>query len=250
VQYALKDGIVYVLEVNPRASRTVPFVSKAVSLPLAKIATKIMIGKTIKEMGIKEFNFREVKHISVKESVFPFSKFPTTSIFLGPEMRSTGEVMGIADNFGEAIAKAQSAVGNSLPNEGTVFISVNDRDKNALTLGIAQDFKKLGFSFVATEGTAKFLIANGIKCERVFKVSEEKPNIVDFIKKDKVQFVINTPLGETSRYDEFAIGRVAIQHKVPYVTTLSAAETAVKGIERQRKNTFSVKSLQEYHKEE
>lgn len=249
VQYAMKDGVVYVLEANPRASRTVPFVSKAVGLPLAKIAAKVMIGRTLEDLGVKDFDFQRVKHISVKEAVFPFSKFPRVPIFLGPEMRSTGEVMGIAGDFGSAIAKAQMGAGNTLPNNGTVFISVNNSDKNDLTLNIVRDYQRLGFSFVATEGTAKFLHENDIRCATVFKVNEGRPNVVDLIKNGEINLVINTPLGEASRYDEYSIGWAAIEQKVSFTTTLSAAASAVKAIEQQKKHGLDVKSLQEYQKE-
>ena len=246
IQFAMKDNVVYVLEVNPRASRTVPFVSKATGLPLAKIAAKIMLGKTIEELGLKEFDFRKVKHISVKEAVFPFAKFPQTPVFLGPEMRSTGEVMGISSSFGEAISKSQMGAGNTLPNEGRVFISVNDSDKNQITLDIVRGYADLGFSLVATEGTAKFLNENAIATDRIFKVGESRPDVVDMIKNGEIQLVINTPLGESSRYDEYAIGWAALEHKVAYITTLSAAATAVKGIESQKRGTLSVRSVQEY----
>ena len=249
IQYAMKDGVVYVLEVNPRASRTVPFVSKAVGLPLAKVAAKVMIGRTLEDLGVKDFDFEKVKHISAKEAVFPFSKFPRVPIFLGPEMRSTGEVMGISSEFGEAIAKAQMGAGNTLPTEGTVFISVNNSDKNDLTLGIVRDYKRMGFSFVGTEGTAKFLRENGIECANVFKVNEGRPNIVDLIKNGEIKLIINTPLGEESRYDEYSIGWAAIEQKVAFTTTLSAAASAVKGIEQQKLHGMTVKSLQEYQKE-
>ncbi len=249
VQYAMKEGTVYVLEVNPRASRTVPFVSKAIGLALAKIAAKVMVGRTLEDLGVRDFDFRKVKHISVKEAVFPFSKFPRVPVFLGPEMRSTGEVMGMSSTFGGAIAKAQMGAGNTLPVEGRVFISVNQSDKNDITVNIVREFIKLGFSLVATEGTAKFLKANGIESDVVFKVNEGRPNVVDMIKNGQIQLVINTPLGEESRYDEFAIGWAAIEQKVSFITTLSAAATAVKGIERQKSDSFSVKSLQEYHSE-
>ena len=249
VQYAMKDGIVYVLEVNPRASRTVPFVSKATGVPLAKLAAKVMIGKTLSELGYKDFDFRKVGHISVKEAVFPFAKFPKTPVFLGPEMRSTGEVMGISSNFGESIAKAQMAAGNTLPTEGTVFFSVNDYDKTETTLNIARGFVKLGFSLIATEGTANFFTSNGIQCEHVYKVSEGRPNSVDYIKNGKIQLVINTPLGENSRYDEYAIGWAALEQRSAYITTLSAAATAVTAIEKQKTGELSVKSVQEYLKQ-
>ncbi len=249
VQYAMKDGEVYVIEANPRASRTVPFVSKAIGVPLAKVAAKVMVGRTLEELGIQKIDFQALKHISVKEAVFPFSKFPRVPVFLGPEMRSTGEVMGISPTFGGAVAKSQIAAGNALPTSGTVFISVNDSDKNSITLNIVRDFVKLGFSIVATEGTQKFLTQNGIAADHVYKVNEGRPNVVDLIKNGKIQLVINTPLGEESRYDEYAIGWAAIENKVAFITTLSAAATAVKGIEKQKEESLQVKSLQEYHRE-
>ncbi|MGH2568113.1 MAG: carbamoyl-phosphate synthase large subunit, partial [Bacteroidota bacterium] len=249
VQCAIKDGAVYVIEANPRASRTVPFVSKAIGIPLAKVAAKIMVGRTLEELGVKDFDFQSLKHISVKEAVFPFSKFPRVTVFLGPEMRSTGEVMGISPTFGGAVAKSQIAAGNALPNEGTVFISVNESDKNTITLNIARDIAKLGFAIVATEGTCKFLNEHGIAASHVYKVNEGRPNVVDQIKNKNIQLIINTPLGEESRYDEYAIGWAAIEHKIAFITTLSAAATAVKGIERQKEESLQVKSLQEFHKE-
>jgi len=249
VQYAMKDDVVYVLEVNPRASRTVPFVSKAVGLPLAKVAAKVMIGRTLEDLGVRDFDFQKVEHVSVKEAVFPFSKFPRVPVFLGPEMRSTGEVMGISSGFGSAFAKAQMGAGNTLPTEGQIFISVNDRDKNNLTANIARDYARLGFTLVATEGTAKFLADHGIACSRVFKVNEGRPNIVDLIKNGAIKLVINTPLGEESRYDEYSIGWAAIEQKVSFITTLSAAATTIKGIEEQKKSGAEVKSLQEFQKE-
>jgi carbamoyl-phosphate synthase large subunit len=246
VQFAMKNGVVYVLEVNPRASRTVPFVSKATGLPLAKVAAKVMSGRSLRDQGLVGYDFRRLKHISMKEAVFPFNKFPKVPIFLGPEMRSTGEVMGIAMDFGASIAKSQMSAGNTLPTEGRVFISVNESDKNDITLSIARDFRRLGFAVVATEGTGRFLSANDVANERVFKVDEGRPNVVDLIKNGDIQLVLNTPLGEESRYDEFAIGRAALEQKIAVVTTLSAAATAVKGIERQQMGTLDVKSIQEY----
>jgi len=246
VQFAVKDGIVYVLEVNPRASRTVPFVSKATGIPLAKVAAKVMVGKTLEDMGLKQYDFRKISHVSVKEAVFPFSKFPRVPVYLGPEMRSTGEVMGISENFGVAIAKSQIGAGNALPSDGRVFISVNDSDKNDITLGIAKDFVRLGFSLIATEGTARFLNSNGVKCAAVYKVGEGRPNVVDLIKNGEIQLIINTPLGEVSRYDEYSIGWAAIEHKTAFITTLSAASTAVKGIQKQKEGELTVKSIQEY----
>lgn len=246
IQFAIKDDIIYVLEVNPRASRTVPFVSKAIGIPLAKLAAKVMVGRTLEELGYKDFDFRKLKHIVVKEAVFPFSKFPLTPIFLGPEMRSTGEVMGISNSFGISYYKSQIAAGNPLPTSGTVFFSVNNDDKNEITLRIARNLIRLGFSIVATNGTAAFFTSNDIQCEKVHKVNEGRPNSVDLIKNGKIQLVINTPLGETSRYDEYSIGWAAIEHKVAFITTLSAAESAVEAIEQLKKEEIDVKSIQEY----
>ncbi len=247
VQYAMKDNIVYVLEVNPRASRTVPFVSKATGVPLAKIAARVMVGKKLKDLGVMDFDFRKVKHVSVKEAVFPFSKFPKVKVFLGPEMRSTGEVMGISNHFGSSVAKAQMSAGNTLPKEGTVFVSVNDNDKNEKTLDIVRGFISLGFKIIATEGTSEFLTGHSVSNKQVFKVQQGRPNIVDHIKNGEVDLVINTPLGEESRYDEYSIGWAAIEYKVAFITTLSAAATALKAIERIRQGKLTVRSLQEYH---
>jgi len=247
VQFAMKNGIVYVLEVNPRASRTVPFVSKATGLPLAKVAAKIMAGRKLRDLGLTSYDFRKVSHISVKEAVFPFSKFPKTPVFLGPEMRSTGEVMGISKEFGAAIAKSQTSAGNTLPTRGTVFFSMNDSDKTPLALGIARDLHLLGFSLIATEGTQMFLHQGGVPCERVYKVNEGRPNGVDLIKNGQIQLIINTPLGESSRYDEYAIGWAALEQRVSFITTLSAAAAAVKAIETQRAGGIEVRTIQEYH---
>ncbi|MGC8896880.1 MAG: carbamoyl-phosphate synthase large subunit [Bacteroidota bacterium] len=249
IQFAMKDDIVYVLEANPRASRTVPFVSKATGLPLVDIATRVMLGESLASLGVLSFDFRQISHVAVKESVFPFAKFPKVSMFLGPEMRSTGEVMGIDESFGGAVAKAQMSAGNTLPLSGTVLVTVNDADKNEKTVEIVREYVQLGFSIMATEGTSRFLCANGIENKRVFKVNEGRPNIVDLIRSGKIQLVINTPLGEEARYDEFAIGHAAIEHGVAFITTLSAAATAVKGIERMKAGKFSVRSLQEYQRE-
>jgi len=246
VQFAVKDDTVYVLEVNPRASRTVPFVSKATGLPLAKIAAKVMAGRTLKELGCKDFDFRKMEHVAVKEAVFPFAKFPRTPVFLGPEMRSTGEVMGISKNFGESIAKSQIAAGNTLPTEGTAFFSVNDNDKSGTAVAIARGLINLGFDILATEGTAAFFLKNNVPCGKIFKVNQGRPNSVDYIKNRKIQLIINTPLGEVSRNDEFAIGWAALEHKVSFITTLSAAAAAVKAIETEKAGGMSVQSIQEY----
>jgi carbamoyl-phosphate synthase large subunit len=244
VQYAMKDGVIYVLEVNPRASRTVPFVSKATGVPLAKVAAKLMVGKTLKELDIKGYGW--AKHVAIKESVFPFPKFPSARHFLGPEMRSTGEVMGISDSFGVAFAKASIAAGNSLPQKGTVFISLNDNDKSDRSANIVKAFVRLGFNIIATEGTSAFLKRHGISNRPVLKASEGTLNIIDIIKNGWVQLIVNTPLGQVSRQDEHAIGRSAYEYKIPFITTLSAAASAVKSIEQIGKRQLSVMSIQEH----
>jgi len=247
VQCAEKNGIVYVLEVNPRASRTVPFVSKAIGMPLAKIAAKVMVGRTLKELGVPLD--APPKHIAVKEPVFPFGKFPKAKVYLGPEMRSTGEVMSMSDSFGEGIAKAFIAAGNSLPMGGGVFISVSRNDKNYRTVEVARGFLDLGFRVYATKGTAAYLGEHGIAHTPIFKVNEGRPNVVDYIKNHEIDLVINTPLGEVSRYDELAIGSASLEAKLPVITTISAAAAAVKGIQWIKEKKSTVKSLQEYHHE-
>lgn len=252
IQFAEKDGIVYVLEANPRSSRTVPFLSKATGIPFARIATKILVknsDEVMQEFNLKNFNHKTVKIKACKTPVFSFSKLPNINVFLGPEMRSTGEVIGLSYSFGESFAKAQISAGNNLPLYGNVLISVNDRDKNEKIISIAKEFINLGFKILATDGTAKFLNLNGIKAEKVFKVNEGHPDIVDLIKEGKINFIINTPLGETSRFDEFAIGRNAIKYKVPFVTTLSAGFSAVEAIKKLKEGKLTIKSLQEYHRE-
>jgi carbamoyl-phosphate synthase large subunit len=245
IQYAMQDGVIYVLEVNPRASRTVPFVSKSTGIPLAKVAAKLMVGHTLKDLDIKGYGW--AKHVSVKESVFPFSKFPSARHFLGPEMRSTGEVMGISDSFGVSFAKASMAAGSTLPQEGTVFVSLNDNDKNDRSANIVKNFVRLGFNIIATEGTSKFLKEHGIRNRPVLKASEGTLNIIDVIHNGWVQLIVNTPLGQVSREDEHAIGQAAYEHKVTYMTTLSAAASAAKSIEQTRERQLSVMSIQEYH---
>ena len=245
VQFAVKDQRVYVLEVNPRASRTVPFVSKATGIALAKVAAKLMVGRTLRELNVRGYGW--AKHVAVKESVFPFSKFPHARHFLGPEMRSTGEVMGISDSFGLSFAKAQMAAGGALPEKGTVFVSLNDNDKNDRAANVVKSFLRLGFNIIATEGTSRFLQTRGIPSRTVLKASEGTLNIIDVIRNGWVQLIINTPLGQTSRQDEHAIGRMAYEYKVPFITTLSAAASAARSIAQMRRERFSVKSIQEYH---
>ena len=216
LQFAYKDGQVYVLEVNPRASRTVPFVSKATDTPLARIASQLAVGKKLKHFKLNDWN--KNNHIAVKEAVLPFNKFPKESIYLSPEMKSTGEVMGISDSMGESFKKASISAGSHIPNEGTIFISVNDADKSDL-IPIAKDFIKLGFTIIATSGTANNLNKNGIKAESIFKVGEGRPNVVDGIKNGNINLVINTPMGAQARYDEESIGRACIQKGILPITT-------------------------------
>ncbi len=247
VQYAIQNGKVYVLEVNPRASRTVPYVSKATGVPLAKIAARLMSGRKLREFGLPEE--LPVNFFYVKSPVFPFQKFPGVDTILGPEMKSTGEVMGMADSFGLAFAKAQLAAHHRLPTAGRAFVSVNDQDKK-LVVPVARDLAALGFKLVATRGTAQTLRAAGLKVERVYKVNEGRPNVVDLIKSGKLDLLINTPLGRASRFDEKAIRRAAVQGGVTCITTLSAAAAAVDGIREQLEKGIQVKSLQELHRQE
>ncbi len=244
VQCAVKAGIVYVLEANPRASRTVPFVSKATGISLAKIATKVMLGRRLKDLGIT--SIERPSHISVKMPVFPFGKFPKAKVFLGPEMRSTGEVMGIASSYGEAITKALIGAGMTLPQSGGVFLSVNNNDKTNRIVDLARSLYEIGFMLYATDGTSNFLTRHGLPATRLFKVNEGRPNVVDAIKNGQIQLVINTPLGETSRYDEVAIGRSALEEKIPILANISAAIEAVKGIRWMKDRKAGVCSLQEY----
>ena len=244
VQYAIKDGVVYVLEVNPRASRTIPFVSKAIGVPLASLAARVMAGETLAQVGLYE----EIipSYVSVKEAVFPFNKFREADPILGPEMRSTGEVMGISDSFGSAFAKAQTAAQNDLPLEGTILITVNDHDKATAT-PIARRFHEMGFRIVATEGTARFLRARGIPAEQTFKVHEGRPNCLDMIVNSQVQLLINTPLGKHAQHDDYALRQGAISHRIAYTTTLSAASAACDAILSLRSRKTTVRSLQEWH---
>jgi carbamoyl-phosphate synthase large subunit len=244
VQFAIKNGIVYVLEVNPRGSRTVPFVSKTTGVPLAALAAAVMVGKTLDELGLQDDVVQP--YVAVKEAVFPFSKLPGVDLVLGPEMRSTGEVMGIADSFGMAFAKAQISADGALPLEGAVFITVNDHDK-ASVVPIARRFHGLGFRLVATDGTARHLRSRGIPAERVLKVHEGRPNAIDLLLSGQIHLLINTPLGKLTQQDDYAIRRTALQHRVPYTTTLSAASAACDAIIALRSRAGDVRSLQEWH---
>ncbi len=244
VQYAIKDGVVYVLEVNPRGSRTVPFVSKTTGVQLAGLAAAVMAGRTLDELGLQDDVIQP--YVAVKEAVFPFSKLAGVDLVLGPEMRSTGEVMGIADSFGMAFAKAQISADGALPLEGAVFLTVNDHDKANLA-PIARRFHGLGFRLFATEGTARYLRARGIPAERVLKVHEGRPNAIDLLVSDRIQLLINTPLGKLTQQDDYAIRRAALQHRVPYTTTLSAASAACDAIIALKSRAGEVRSLQEWH---
>jgi len=243
MQYAIANDIVYVLEANPRASRTVPLVSKVCNISMARIATQLMLGKKLSDLNIKH---RKIPHFGVKESVFPFNMFHTVDPILSPEMRSTGEVLGLAHSFGSAFFKAQEATGLILPSEGTVLITVVDEDKPSV-LETAKAFAKLGFKIKATEGTHRFLTDKGVKTECILKLQEGRPNIVDAIKNAEVQLIINTPAGKLSKYDDSYIRKAAIKYKVPYITTAAAAAAAVKGIAAHRTEPSAVKSLQSYH---
>jgi carbamoyl-phosphate synthase large subunit len=244
VQYAVKGETVYCLEVNPRASRTVPFVSKAIGWPLAKLAAKVMAGKTLKELNFT----KEIwpKYWAVKESVFPFSRFHGQDILLSPEMRSTGEVMGLDADLGIAYAKSQMAANATLPLRGRVFVSVSDTDK-AEVVDVAREFEKLGFELIATSGTASVLEKAGLKVQRISKLSEGRPNAIDLLKNKEIQLVINTPAGQAPRADEVKIRTTAVYTGTPIMTTLSGAKAAALGIAALKKSGYNVQTLQEYH---
>jgi len=252
IQFAIQRDKVYVLEVNPRASRTVPYVSKATGVPLAKIAARLMTGRKLREF-LPEYVERGVdldtgECFFVKSPVFPWTKFPGVDTVLGPEMKSTGEVMGVGDSFGEAFAKAQLSAGQTLPTSGTVFISIADRDKADLA-DVGRRFVELGFNIVATHGTANVLENAGLPVERVYKVKEGRPNVVDFIKGDRIQLVINTPQGQDPWFDEQAIRRAAVTQRIPTLTTIAAARAAAEGIAALQRGQISVRVLQHLHAE-
>jgi len=234
----------FVLEVNPRASRTVPFVSKATGIQLAKLATKVMLGRKLKDLGLD----REVvpRHLSVKEAVLPFDRFPDVDTLLGPEMKSTGEVMGIDMDFGIAYAKAQFGARQRLPVSGSIFISVKDNHKETM-LSVAAQFKKLGFDIVATVGTSNFLASKGVENRMINKVSLGRPHIVDAIKNGEIQLVINTGTGNDAKRDGYLIRRAALKFQLPYTTTIAGALAICKGITALKEKKLSVKTLQEYH---
>ncbi len=243
IQYAIANDTVYILEANPRASRTVPLVSKVCGISMARIATQLMLGKKLADMKLER---KAIPHFGVKEAVFPFDMFPEVDPLLGPEMRSTGEVLGMADSFGLAFYKAQEAAKQYLPCEGGVLITVTDKDKGE-ALEIAREFENIGFTVYATEGTHRFFTEQGVRSEKILKMFEGRPGIVDEIKNQKIQLVINTPIGKLSKYDDSYIRKAAIKYKIPYITTMAAARATVKGIQARRDRDRFVKSLQEYH---
>jgi carbamoyl-phosphate synthase large subunit len=245
VQYAIQNGVVYVLEVNPRASRTVPYVSKATGVPLPKIAVGLMWGRKLADYGFASGKLAAAQ-VFVKSPVFPFNKFPGVDPALGPEMRSTGEVMGVGVTFGEAFLKAQISAGNPLPEKGAVFISVNDQNK-AEAVKVARRFAGLGFQLVATRGTAAALRGAGLQCKTIFKVNEGRPNAVDLLKAGQVQLAIYTTTGAPAFHDEKAIRRSAITYRVPCVTTMSGAHAAADAVEARQREPIRVWSLQEIH---
>ncbi len=245
IQYAIYKDVVYILEANPRASRTVPLVSKICNIPMAKIATRIMLGKKLGDFNLKK---QEIKHYGVKESVFPFNMFPDVDPVLGPEMRSTGEVLGMADNFGMAFFKSQEATKTPLPVSGTVLITIADRDKEKI-LKTALNFRQLGFRIMATAGTKEFLEANNIQALFINKLHENRPNINDALVDGHIDLVINTPAGRLSEYDDSYIRKSAIKHNIPYITTTAAAYAAAEGIRERLNGSYKVKSLQDYHRD-
>ncbi|MDD5584821.1 MAG: carbamoyl-phosphate synthase large subunit [Candidatus Omnitrophica bacterium] len=245
IQYAICNNEVYILEANPRASRTVPLVSKVTGIPIARIATQLMLGKKIKDFP--ELKKHKLSYVGVKEAVFPFNMFPEVDPVLGPEMKATGEVMGIAETFGLAFYKAEEAAGTKLPVEGNVLLTVADKDKNAL-LPIAQRLKKIGFTIYATEGTSAFLKGKGVENIEIKKLQEGRPNIIDSIKNKDLRLIINTPIGRSSKLDDSYIRILAIQYKIPYITTIAAAQASVEGIEAILKHKLQPMALQDYHR--
>ena len=246
IQFGIMNDKVYIIEVNPRASRTIPFVSKAIGIPLAKLATKVMLGKTLDELGFT----KEIipPYYCVKEAVMPFDRFENVDPVLGPEMKSTGEVMGIDKDLGAAVAKAQIAAGQKLPTEGTVFISVQDKDKDK-ALPIVRKFHSMGFTIMATRGTAQFLDENDIPTKIVKKVSAGRPHVVDAVTNNEIQLILNTGASSQTQRDGYEIRRAAIKYKIPYATTTDGARAICSAIEALQKETLSVQTIQDYHRE-
>jgi carbamoyl-phosphate synthase large subunit len=246
VQMAVKDGEVYVLEANPRSSRTIPFVSKAVGVPLAKVAAEVMMGHSLDDLGYDDEPYGD--HVAVKEVVLPFDRLEEVSPTLSPEMKSTGEVMGVDYGFGRAFYKAELAAGNELPKEGTVFVSVRDKDKEDI-VPVARGFAEMGFDLAATKGTQEYLSEHGIDAEFVEKVHEASPNVVDLMKRDEVDLIINTPDEKRAREDGADIRRAAVDRNVPYITTIRAAEAAVDAVGSARNEEITVKSINDHIEE-
>jgi carbamoyl-phosphate synthase large subunit len=243
IQYAIYEDVVYILEANPRASRTVPLVSKVCNISMARIATQILLGQKLSDFNLKK---RTIKYYGVKEAVFPFNMFPAIDPLLGPEMRSTGEVLGMADTYGMAFFKSQEATQFPLPIKGTVLITIADRDKDRI-IDVARNFIDLGFRILSTGGTRQFLGKHGIEADLILKVHEGRPNIVDAIKNKEIDLLVNTPAGRLSEYDDSYIRKNAIKYKIPYITTTSAARSATEGIKDRQNGNYRVRSLQEYH---
>jgi carbamoyl-phosphate synthase large subunit len=247
IQFAVKDGRIYILEVNPRASRTAPFVSKATGVPLPRLATLVMLGKTLKELD--PWSMRKEGYVCVKEAVFPFKRFPGVDIVLGPEMRSTGEVMGVASTFDEAFLKSQLGSGQKLPTSGKVFISVNDRDKE-FVLDLGRAYYDLGFDLCGTRGTAKLLRENGIECQTILKLHEGRPNIVDALKNGEIALVINTAEGKRTSEDSRALRQTTLHYGVPFTTTITGARAIARAIQHEQNKALRVECLQDYYKGE
>jgi carbamoyl-phosphate synthase large subunit len=243
IQYAIYEDTVYILEANPRASRTVPLVSKVCNISMARIATQILLGQKLSDFNLKN---RTIRHYGVKEAVFPFNMFPAIDPLLGPEMRSTGEVLGMADSYGMAFFKAQEATQTPLPVKGTVLITIADRDKDRI-IETARNFRDMGFTILSTGGTKQFLEKHGIESILILKVHEGRPNIVDAIKNGEIDLVVNTPAGRLSEHDDSYIRKNAIKYKIPYITTTSAALSSTKGIMERQNGEYKVRSLQDYH---
>jgi carbamoyl-phosphate synthase large subunit len=243
IQYAIYEDVVYILEANPRASRTVPLVSKVCNISMARIATQILLGHKLADFNLKK---KTINHFGVKEAVFPFNMFPVIDPLLGPEMRSTGEVLGMADSYGMAFFKSQEATQSPLPIKGTVLITIADRDKNRI-IEAAKNFRDMGFRILSTGGTGKFLAENGVSSQLILKVHQGRPNIVDAIKNREIDLVVNTPAGRLSEYDDSYIRKNAIKYKIPYITTTSAALSSTKGIRERLNGKYKVRSLQDYH---
>jgi carbamoyl-phosphate synthase large subunit len=246
IQYAICDDKLYILEANPRASRTVPLVSKVMGIPIAHIATQIMLGKKLKDFT--ELRHSKLNYVAVKEAVFPFNMFPEVDPLLGPEMKSTGEVMGIADTFGLAFYKAQEAAGAKLPSQGNILLTVTDKDKSEL-VPIAKRLKEAGLNIYATENTSRFLKEKGVPTTEIYKLHEGRPNIADMVKNREIHLIINTPTGKSSKYDDSYIRIMAIQHNIPYITTMAAAHASAEAIEAIKKGAISPKAIQDYYKE-